>query len=190
MATASEIVTRAFRRAGLFDPLETPSSIDMQTGQEALTAMINSWEASGLSGDVLPLDARFEQAVVAMLGVRLSEEYGKAPGAVMLRDAENGWQSLQGAYFALPESQFESGLLYTGHYSRWPYILSDLEDVVISDAWRPETAYNLRAFVTNGANLYELVTAGKSAAGSGPSGTSADIVDGTCVWCWRRVLAR
>ena len=186
MATATEISTRALRRAGVFDVLQSPSAIDVQSATEALNAMIASWEAEGLSGDVLQLDSRFEQAVVAMLAVRICEEYGKQPGAVLVRDADNGWNSLQAAYFAVPASRFESALAYTGQNTGIQYLLGD---PLHNSEWLPSTAYELRAFVSNGANEYELVTAGTSASSGGPTGTGAEITDGTCVWCWRRVLA-
>ena len=59
MATATQISTRALRRLGVFDALESPSAMDVAAATEALTAMIASWEAEGLSGDVLPIDSRF-----------------------------------------------------------------------------------------------------------------------------------
>ena len=89
MATAQQIATRALRRIRVIAVDETPSAADMDTASEALNAMIASWEAKGLSGDTLPLDARFEQAVVAMLAVRLADEYGKEPTAVLARDADD-----------------------------------------------------------------------------------------------------
>jgi hypothetical protein len=188
MATAVEICTRALRRTGSFDVLDNPSAVDVATATEALNAMIASWEAEGLSGDVLPLDSRFEQAVVAMLGVRLCEEYGKSPGPVLVRDADNGWMALQAAYFAVPPSRFDCALTGTGAGFGSIFLLGEDADLFHS-AWAANTDYTLRKFVSNGANLYELVTAGTSAASGGPTGTGSEIADGTCVWCWRRVLA-
>ena len=189
MATANQISTRALRRSGCFDVLETPSAIDIATATEALTAMISAWEAEGLSGDVLPLDARFEQAVVAMLAVRICEEYGKQPGAVLVRDADNGWMSLHAAYFAVPASRFERSLTQTGgYYNLYSNVINSTDDVTLG-VWEPSTIYALRKTVTHLANRYELVTAGTSAASGGPTGTAAEITDGTCVWCWRGVEA-
>lgn len=190
MATATEISTRALRRAGVFDVLQSPSAIDVQSATEALNAMIASWEAEGLSGDVLPLDSRYEQGVVAMLAVRICEEYGKTPGAVLVRDADNGWSALQAAYFAVPASKFESGLAYSGTYKTLGDFILGANTSLNYAPWAGNTVYALRAFVSNGANEYELVTAGTSASSGGPSGTGAEISDGTCVWCWRRVLAQ
>lgn len=189
MATATEISTRALRRVGAFDALESPSAIDVSNATEALTAMIASWEAEGLSGDVLPIDARFEQAVVAMLAERMCEEYGKQPGPVLMRDAANGWNAIQAAYFAVPKSRFERGLTNTGQQTDAAYLILGEDAVVTSEVWTALTQYALRSFVVNNANLYELVTAGTSAASGGPTGTDASITDGTCVWCWRGVTA-
>ena len=183
MATATEISTRALRRIGAIDALQSPSSADIQTATEALNAMIASWEADGLSGDVLPLDSRFEQGVVAMLAVRICEEYGKSPGAVLLRDAKQGQAQIDAAFIATPNATYDTALL-TGTYRYQP------NDETAAKDWLANTAYTLRAFVSNGANEYELVTAGTSAPSGGPTGTGSEITDGTCVWCWRRVLAQ
>lgn len=183
MATATEISTRALKRLRKTDSHATPDATDIADATEALTAMISSWEAQGLSGDVLPLDARFEQAVVAMLAVRLAEDFGTQPGPILLQDARDGWASLQAAFMATPEARFDAGLL-TGTYRYQPAIeAGQFED------WQASTAYDLRSFVINNANRYELVTAGTSASSGGPTGTDAEITDGTCVWCWRGVTA-
>lgn len=189
MATATEISTRALRRIGAIDALQSPSAADIAASNEALNAMIASWEAEGLSGDYLPIDSRFEQGVVAMLAVRLSEEYGKSPGAVLVRDADNGWNALQAAYFAIPASKFENGLAYSGPYTTLDDFILGSETPITFGPWQASTAYSLRVFVSNGANLYELSTAGTSASSGGPTGTGSAIADATCVWCWRRVLA-
>lgn len=187
MATATEISTRALKRIRKHDSHSTPDATDVADATEALTAMIASWEAEGLSGDVLPLDSRFEQAVVAMLAVRIAEDFGATPGPVLLRDADNGWTSIQAAYFAVPESRFETALTHTGHCSGFGYLAGN--EPITYDNWQGSTTYVLRSFVINGANRYELVTAGTSAASGGPTGTDASITDGTCIWCWRGVTA-
>lgn len=187
MATATEIVTRALKRIRKTDSHSTPDATDVADGTEALTAMIASWETQGLSGDVLPLDARFEQPVVAMLAVRLAEDFGTQPGPILLRDAADGWNAIQAAFFAVPKSRFESALVYTNNFTAAGYILGDTP--ITYDEWEADTEYALRSFVINNANRYELVTAGTSASSGGPTGTAAEITDGTCVWCWRGVTA-
>lgn len=178
MATATEIVQRAFRRLALFDATESASGADLEDGLAALNEMISSWAADGLatadqtleatvtSGDpaiadlestsdlavgmyvtgsgipsstlvksidsgskitltkdatasgseveltftALPFDAKLEAGVVAMLAVRLSEDYGKPPGPVLLRDAERGESQLRAAFLHVPKAGFDLGL--------------------------------------------------------------------------------
>jgi hypothetical protein len=148
--------------------------------------MINAWEAEGLSGDVIPLDARFEQGVVAMLAVRLAEEYGKEPGGVLVRDAERGWDQLSSAFFPVARSTFETALKYTGHSTDFGYIIGEEPEGLAP--WRANTDYPLRVFATNGGNIYECIGAGVSASSGGPTGTDAEIVDGSVTWVWRRVV--
>ena len=49
-------------------------------------------------------------------------------------------------------------------------------------AWAATTAYSLGQRVVNGGNIYEVITAGTSAGSGGPTGTAADITDGTVHW--------
>lgn len=182
MATATEIATRALKRLKVVPAGGTPSAADLQDAIEALEAMIDSWEGEGLSGDVLPLDGRFEQGVIAMLAVRLAEDYGQSPGPVLMRDAEDGKASIRAAFIPAPEAVFDSGLVGVSRY----YRLHGAQEVLAK--WEPATQYTLRQYVSNGANLYECITSGTSAASGGPTGTESEITDGTAVWCWRRVL--
>jgi len=184
MATATELTTRALRRLGVLDPLQAAAAEDIQTGTEALNAMIASWETDGLSGDVLPLDARHEAGVVAMLAVRLAEEYGKSPGPVLLRDARDGWTALQAAYMPIPESVFDMGLRQPG--AGYVYEQDTAPDAQVP-AWEANRSYLLRSTVISNGALYECITAGTSGS-TAPAGTFAIIVDGTCEWCFRRVV--
>lgn len=186
MATATEISTRALRRLGVIDSRQSANAGDIAAANDALNAMIASWESDWLSGDVLPLDARFEQAITAMLAVRLAEEYGKEPGQVLVRDAIEGWAKLQGAFFAVPASKFETALKYTGQGAVQSLIAST---PVMGDAWRANTVYDARTTAVNGFNLYEVVTGGTSAASGGPTGNGTAIIDGTVTWVWRQVTA-
>lgn len=185
MATSVQICTRALRRLSVIAADETPASADIDAAKEALTAMINSWETEGLTADAVPLDARFEQAVVAMLAVRIAEEYGKSPSDVLVRDANDGWNAIKAAFFAVPASRFDKALKFTGHYSMNSYIIGDSDENYTT--WKTNTEYKLREYATLNGMLYECITAGTSGE-TGPSGTAAEITDGTCVWCFRRVV--
>lgn len=49
-------------------------------------------------------------------------------------------------------------------------------------AWAASTAYRVGERVTNSSNVYEVITAGTSAAAGGPTTTAADITDNTAHW--------
>lgn len=184
MATAQQIATRALRRIRVIAADETPAAADMDAATEALDAMIASWEAKGLSGDVLPLDSRFEQGIVAMLAVRLADEYGKEPTAVLARDAEEGWSDLRAAFFAVPLSQFDAGVKQTAQDSPGSITLLG-NDPLPYGVWQASTAYYVRQVVVWNGNIYECSTAGTSGT-TGPSGTASEVTDGTVTWVWRR----
>ena len=184
MATAQQIATRALRRIRVIAVDETPSAADMDTSSEALNAMIASWEAKGLSGDTLPLDARFEQAVVAMLAVRLADEYGKEPTAVLARDADDGWSDLRAAFFAVPLSQFDAGVKATAQDAPGTVTLLG-NDPLPYGVWQSGSTYYVRQVVVWNGNVYECATPGTSGT-TGPAGTSSEITDGTVTWVWRR----
>jgi len=51
-------------------------------------------------------------------------------------------------------------------------------------AWQNSHAYALDAGVSNGGNIYQVQIAGTSASSGGPSGTAANIVDGSVTWAY------
>ena len=187
MASATEISQRALKRLGIGSSGNPASAADVADATEALSAMIASWEADGLSGDTLPLDPRFEQAIIAMLAVRIAEDFGQTAGPILLRDAKSGWAGIQAAFFSVPMQTFD------------PAIVGGRTNTVLTSTgaipdgyrlWAANTAYTLRQTVVNNANLYEVSTPGNSAASGGPTGTGNAIVDGSVVWVWRRVTAQ
>lgn len=184
MATAQQIATSALRRIKIIAADETPAAADMDLATGALDAMIASWEAEGLSGDVLPLDSRFEHGIIAMLALRLTDEFGKEPTQLLVRDADRGWRQLQAAFFAVPLSQFDYGVKDTGQDS-------PSSDVLLGNTptpygvWQSSTAYVERQSVIWNGHIYECTTAGTSGT-IGPSGTGTTVTDGTVTWCWRR----
>ena len=187
MATATEISQRALKRLAIVDPGETASAIDVQDATEALNAMIAAWEVNWLSGDTLPLDPRFEQGIIAMLAVRIASDHNITPNAILLRDADRGEENLRAAFFTVPQSTFDNALVRSGTN----YTFGTLAGNTPSNygPWQASTAYDLRLYAVNNANLYEVKTAGTSAASGGPTGTGADITDGTVVWVWRKATA-
>ena len=189
MPTATQIAERALKHLGLVQSGNSASSTDVSDATTALSAMIASWNLNGLSG--LPSTAatyadRYEQALVALLAVRLSEEYGATVGPVLAKDAQDGMAQIEAAHFVVPESVFDSALSNTGPFWADGLIISEPENY---GAWEALTDYEPRQYVINNENLYECVTGGTSAASGGPTGEAASITDGTVVWIWRRVTA-
>ena len=55
----------------------------------------------------------------------------------------------------------------------------------VMQAWAQSTAYSVRDQARSPGGLYECITAGiSSGTGTGPSGTTSDITDGTAHWKW------
>lgn len=185
MSTATEIATKALKRINVIASGETPAAADLADVTDALNGMIASWEAKGLSGDTLPLDKRFELAVIDMLAVRIAGDFGKQASADLKEAARDGWTGIQAAFFAVPQSTFDRSLKWTGNYTDYGYFLGN--EIDANARWTGATDYSLRQIISNNGNVYECTTAGQSAASGGPSGTGDSITDGTCVWVWRRV---
>jgi len=55
----------------------------------------------------------YEGGVVAMLAVRLAEDYGVTPGPILHRDAASGWAAILAAFFVPPAAQFEGAIIRT-----------------------------------------------------------------------------
>lgn len=185
MATAQQIATRALRRIRVLGAEDTASAHDINAAVETLDAMIASWEAEGLSGDVLPLSSRFDQAITANLALRLCDEYGKEPSQMLVKDAADGWSAIQAAHFVVPTSRFDSAIANSGHFSNAEFVYG--QDAGPYSVWQANTPYALRQFVTHLGNEYECTTAGTSGT-TGPTEQDSEITDGTAVWCWRRVV--
>lgn len=184
MATSNQIATRALRRLSIVATDETPSAADMDHAEQALDELIASWEGSWRSSDVLPLDTRFEKGIVAILAERLAEDYGRTIGPILARDAMEGRDMMDGAFFAVPTQTFDGALTDTGHQTGASYIIGDTAEPYGS--WAASTAYALRDMMTASGNVYECTTAGTSGT-TEPSAAESVVVDGSVVWCFRRV---
>ncbi len=111
MATAQEIVTRAFKRLNIIRPNANPSATQAQYGLDALNEMIDSWAAFGVDVTLdIPLAVRHERGIVALLAVRLSGDYGIDPKPSIVIDAKNGWTGIQAAYIVAPVADFDAAL--------------------------------------------------------------------------------
>lgn len=97
MASALSLVTRSLRLLQVIDPQQKVSSIDYETAQEALNAMLRRWEANGLAlgwqgvdnpSDELPVPPEAEEAIAYQLAMRLAPEYGINPMPAVVQGAE------------------------------------------------------------------------------------------------------
>jgi hypothetical protein len=181
VSSSAQIVSRALRRLRVIGSAEDPSAEDAADGLAALNAMIAGWEADGVkvSGDV-PLDARFEEGVVALLAVRLADDYGTAPSPGVVRDAETGWSRLQAAFNHVPLAQFDSALRNMPSQRYWTAVGSP-------PLWAQKTEYSVGDQVQSNGRLYECTVAGTSGI-LAPLGTASSIADGTVTWQFERNL--
>jgi hypothetical protein len=175
MSTSAEIVTRALKRLGLVEPGESPAAADAEDGLAALNAMIAGWEADGInvSPDV-PLPAKHEEGVTALLAVRLAPDYNRTPSPLVFADAEKGMERLYADYISAPIAAFDSALHMPSVYTT---LISDTDD------WAVSTAYAEFDRVEANRKIYECIVAGTSASsGDGPHSSGPEISDGTVTW--------
>lgn len=188
MATATQIAERALKRLGIVDSLHSPSAADSEHTIEALNAMIESWDAEGLSfatpADDLPLDPKYEAGLIAMLAVRMAEDFGLTPGPVLVRDADRGWAQLQAAYITPPAVEFDRALTRTA--SR--FNVDNAYSISENSPWQANTAFGLADLVTNSGNIYVCIVAGTSGT-TGPTGTALGQTDGTVTWDYVQAIA-
>jgi hypothetical protein len=177
MSSSAQIVTRALKRLGLVEPGETPAAADAEDGLAALNAMLAGWAADGInvSPDV-PLPAKHEEGVTALLAVRLSEDYGRSPGPILLRDANAGMRRLEADYVSAPLASFDLALVGS------PSKVYPITELTLDD-WAASTAYEIEDRVlADDRHIYECIIAGTSGASSEPHGTGQQINDGTVTW--------
>lgn len=90
--------------------IESIDDDDQVTLTEAATA---NGAGETLTFTILPLDDSLEQAIVAVLAVRLAEEYGMAIGPILTRDARFGEDVIAGQYFRIKPTQFDQAIVQT-----------------------------------------------------------------------------
>ena len=103
MTTVAKIVGRALRLIQVIDPSQPVRDQDMETGIDALNAMMQRWEADLLSlgwspvakpSDTMPIPVEAEQAVAHCLAVVLAPEYGVTPLQTVIQMATSGMNDL------------------------------------------------------------------------------------------------
>lgn len=111
MATMRDIVTGAAKRLRMIGPADSLEAEDASDMLQALNDMLGSWVAMGVNinwGDDLglsatvPLDAKHNAGLKAMLAQRYAEDTGKAITPQLARDADDGWHAINADY-RLPE---------------------------------------------------------------------------------------
>lgn len=104
MAQVGRMVTRALRLLRVVDATEAPEAEDMQSGIDALNAMMARLEADGLSlgwapvegpADELPAPAEAEEAIRFNLAIVLRGEYGLPLDPDIYQRAEEGLAALR-----------------------------------------------------------------------------------------------
>lgn len=113
MATASEIVKRAYRRLNVIRPNADPTAAQADYGLNAFNEMLDSWAGEGVDvTDDLPIAAKYERGVVALLSQRLAPDFGLSLPPQIEREARDGWRTLQAGYISAPEADFDDTLQY------------------------------------------------------------------------------
>jgi len=69
----------------------------------------------------LPLAAKFEAAVTALLAVRIAPDFGMEPGPTLLRAAKDGWNMLQAAFIQAPDAKFDTTLTHMPSQRRFDF---------------------------------------------------------------------
>lgn len=183
MATATEISTKALKRLGLVNSGESPEAAMISDCNDALSSMIAAWDCGGYVGEVLPIASRFEEGLIAMLAVRMAENFGTSAGPILMRDADRGERQLNAAFIPIPTAQVDHALRMMSSN----LCVDFTEALDYLPEWHGSTDYGLGNRVFNGSYIYLCVTAGTSASSGGPTGTNSAITDGTVVWQFERV---
>lgn len=85
MATASDIIRRALKIAGVLDPQQAMDATDAQDALDTLNAMLAEWHEAGIGlpdyslgslSDPLATDAADREAIAYELALRVAPEYG------------------------------------------------------------------------------------------------------------------
>ena len=121
MATVLNILTRALKRINVVDAGEDVDAGDAETALEAYNEMLFAWvndnvdvnHAEQTLTDTFALDNRHQQGVIALLAVRLADDYDEEPTRKLLEDADSGWIALQIDYQVTEPPRFDAALTHT-----------------------------------------------------------------------------
>ncbi|MEO0943253.1 MAG: packaged DNA stabilization gp4 family protein [Pseudomonadota bacterium] len=105
--TTRKIVYDALARLGVYDEVETVDATDAARALSSLNDMMHAWRADGvLAGyssvaltDAFPLPQRHHEAVIAMLALRITDDFAPEAATPILADeAKNGWELIRSEY--------------------------------------------------------------------------------------------
>lgn len=78
----------------------------------------------------------------------------------------------------------EAGRVASATGTGYRFATAEAATIAAATAWAPTTTYAVGQRRTNGGEVYEVTTAGTSAASGGPTGQGSAIVDGGVTWKW------
>lgn len=117
--TMLQIVTGGYRRLGLLRKNEVLDADEAAIGLAALNGMMHNWRNFSVDvehtdktlAQLFPLDAKYDEGVMAMLAVRLADENGDEVKPQTAASAEECWKSLLAEYGDFDtEAEFDSAL--------------------------------------------------------------------------------
>lgn len=114
MATALDIVTRAFRKVRVGGVGETLEAEYAAEGIDALNDMLHEWKLRGVDlmhadielPDTFTLPPEYHSGVVYMLAERLRPDFARPREF----DADDFFRAIQAAYMVIDEVEFSRGL--------------------------------------------------------------------------------
>ena len=123
MATARDIIERAFRKLGVVASDEGMTADQAENGINALNMMMHAWVLDGIDvahvdlelADEFTMEPRFHEGCVYLLAERLSPDYS-APVAF---DSGEFKKRLSAAYCIVPEVRIDRALRMTPSQRRW-----------------------------------------------------------------------
>jgi hypothetical protein len=180
MSTVTELVTRSMRRLKLLAPGEDPSNKQLSDATDKLNSMIASWAGKGITvANDLPLGAEHDKAVIALLAMDMAPDYGIDPPPMLVSDARSGWQQLCGAFWRVPNAQYDPALLASPTQGYIEPIIATTNSPI---QWKPTSEYVIGDIVAYRGAVYQCITAGTSAVTYGPTEKDASVTDGTVIW--------
>lgn len=115
MATAYDIVLRAYRKLGIVAEDEPMTADQAANGIDALNMMMHGWELHGVNvlhadlalTDTFPLQAKFQETTVYLLASKLAPD-----NSLPAPDTDRFMRALQSAYLIIDEARLPNALVF------------------------------------------------------------------------------